>query len=270
VADAAFFVDAVRPQTTQRLRWDSGVNLIFPDRSEFFWARADGSGKGPKPVTGLAERRLDYNDLSLYTEGATGRIGIFTEVPYRTVDPEVDAHASGFGDMTVGTKTLLFDCELLQVGFEFKTYLMVGNARKGLGTGHVSLEPSGLLGIRLAEDTYLQTQFSEWIPIAGDPGYAGSIFHYHASINQVLCRILPNVPLIGTLEFNGWSFQHGQYTDPINGAFQGSSGDTYLSFGPGLRLVVCDKIDFGFGTAFALTHGHWADQLYRTEFRWRY
>src|SRR5262249_31088988 len=157
--------------------------------------------------------------------------------------------AAGFGDMNLGTKTLFFDCELLQLAFQFRTYLLTGNFLKGIGNGHVSLEPSLLGSLKLTPDTYLQAQLAEWIPIGGDQSYAGSILHYHASVNQVLWRILPDVPLIGTFEFNGYSFQDGQFTDPVLGPFQKSSGDTYLSLGPGLRLVVCNKIDFGIGSA---------------------
>jgi hypothetical protein len=327
IADAAFFVESVRPQTQQRLRWDAGFNVQFPDRSEYFWARADGMGKGPNPllagtptssipgVSGLpgaptptggtsgtakvptggplpvptptggtthggggrgrrtpfkGEIGLRYDDLSLYTEGATGAVGVFMEMPYRSLDPDLAAHAANMGDMNFGTKTLLFDCELLQLGFIFRTYVPVGNFTKGIGNGHVSLEPSLLATVKLYPDTYLQAQISEWIPLGGDPNYEGSIFHYHTSLNQVLYRILPNVPVIGTLEFNGWSFQAGQYTDPILGPFQKSSDEAYLSVGSGLRLFVCDRIDFGIAAAWSVSRHHWADQLYRSEFRWRF
>src|SRR6185369_13250757 len=97
IADSAFYVDAVRPQTQTRLRWDSGVNVILPDRAEFFWARADGGGKGPKPPAGLlAETRLKYNDLMLYTEAGAGMVGAFFETPYRSLDPDNVPHAAGF------------------------------------------------------------------------------------------------------------------------------------------------------------------------------
>jgi hypothetical protein len=43
-----------------------------------------------------------------------------------------------------------------------------------------------------------------------------------------------------------------------------------VSVGPGLRLYICDKIDFGVGTAFALTGDHWEEELIRGEFRWRF
>jgi hypothetical protein len=86
----------------------------------------------------------------------------------------------------------------------------------------------------------------------------------------VLYCILPDMPIIGTAEFNGWSFQHGQYTDPVLGAYQKSSGETYASVGAGVRLFVCDKIDFGIAGALAITQKHWAETLTRMEFRWRY
>jgi hypothetical protein len=270
LGDSAFFVDSARPQTQQRLRYDHGQDLLFPDRSEFFWPRADGKGKGPRPPSGiLGERGLNYNDLSLYTEAATGSASLFTEMTYRSISPVFDAYASGFADMSLGTKALLFDCELLQLTFQFRTYLPSGNFTKGLGVAHVSLEPSLLLGVKLAPETYFQAQLSEWIPLGGDTDYMGSILHYHTSVNQILYRVLPDVPLVGTFETNGWSFQHGLYTDPVLGP-QKSSGGTYFNLGAGLRVFVCDKIDFGIAFSQAVTNPHWADQLYRAEFRWRY
>jgi hypothetical protein len=275
LADAAFFVESARPQTQQWLGWDSGRNLTAPDASEFFWARADGKGRGPIPGSHanpsglLGERRVNYNDLFMYTEAALGNIGTFVYVPYRSLDGELVGHAAGFSDVQVGTKTLLFDCELLQIAFEFRTYIPSGDPGKGLGTGHVSLEPSLIVGVKVAPETYFQGQLAEWIPLGGDPDYEGAILHYHMSLNQVLWHILPDVPLIGTAEFNGYSFQTGQFTDPVLGETR-LTGTTYASIGPGLRLFVCDKIDFGVGMAFAVTDHHFAEELFRSEFRWRY
>jgi hypothetical protein len=271
VADAAFFVDSARPQTQMRYRWDSAVNFILPDRNEYFWARADGMGKGPKPPAPFkVVPRLSYNDLSMYTEAGTGTATVMVEMTYRSIDEQGGGHAAGFADMMVGPKTLLFDCELMQITLEMKTFLPAGNFTKGLGTGHVSLEPSLVIGCKLAPETYFQGQLAEWIPFAGDTNYMGAILHYHMSLNQVLFRVLPDVPLIGTLELSGWSFQTGAYTDPLLGSLQHSGGETYLMPGVGLRLVLCDKIDFGFGAEFAVTERHFAEQLYRTEFRFRF
>jgi hypothetical protein len=271
LANAAFFTDGVRPVTQQRFRTDCGLNVIFPDRSEYFWPRSDGMGIGPAPPAPYRSiPRLNYSEMSLYTEGATGGFSVWTNIPYLSLQPDLIGHAAGFGDMSIGTKSLLFDCELLQIGMQFTTTLPTGNFIKGLGRALVSLEPSLLVGLRISDDTFFQGQVAEWIPLGGDPLYAGAVLHYHASLNQVVARPLHNVELIGNVEFAGWSFQDGAFTDPVIGSFQKSSGETYLSLGPGVRLVVCNKIDFGIGALFSLTEDHLAQQLIRSEFRVRY
>ena len=270
LGDASFFCETARPVTQQRLRWDAGLGAIFPDRAEFFWPRADGGGKGPAPVAPyLAQRSLTYHELSLYTETSSGNFAFFLNQPYRSIYPEDGAHTAGFGAMDLGTKTLLFDCELLQVSFQFRTYMPMGTPNQGLGNGHTSLEPSLIIGLYLAEETYLQAQVAEWIPIAGDSRYAGAVLHSHLSLNHVMFRPLRDVPLIGTFEVNSWSFQDGAYTDPLLGT-RDASRETYLSLGAGLRLFVCNRLDFGVGALFAATDGHLADKLIRSEFRWRF
>lgn len=262
-ANSAFFVDGARPVSQMRLRWDYGNNLVLPDRSEYFWGKI-GGGRGPsKPET-----RVNYSQLTIYNEAATERFSVFTEMPYLSLNNSVNPGAAGFGDLKVGTKSMLLDCELIQLSFQFTTSIPVGNSTKGLGTGHVSLEPSLIAAIKLYPDTYLQAQISQWCPIAGSD-FAGGVLHYHFSLNHVICRPVGDTQLVGTLEFNGYSFESGAYTDPVLGR-QASTGTTYASIGPGIRYIICDKVDFGFGAAFAVTDPHFANQLFRTEFRWRF
>jgi hypothetical protein len=263
-ANSAFWVDGARPVTMTRVRWDSGLNYTQLDRSEFFWARSGGGGKGP----GFLPTSVDYNTLSLYQEAAAGKASVFVEQTYSSMSPDNGPEMSGWGDLNLGTKALLFDCELMQVSFQFRTYLPVGQAGKGLGTGHVSLEPSLLTAIKLCPETYFQGQLSEWIPIAADPNFGGSVLHYHGSLNHVLYRCRPDIPLIGTFEVNGYSFQDGLFTVP--GGALNSSGDTLWTFGPGLRLAVCYKLDMGFSAVFGAGNAGGPEQLYRTEFRFRF
>lgn len=268
-ANAAFWVDQVRPKTQMRFRWDAWRNGEFLDRSEFIHARGGaGGGKGPR----IQAARYDLDQFSLYTEGATDRFGLFLEMPYRNLDPENRAQfEAGFGDLVIGTKSLLLDCELMQITFQFQTFIPTGQASKGLGTGHTALEPSLLMALKLAPHTYFQGQAAYRIPIAGDQDYAGDVFHYHLSLNHVLWRPLTGVQIIGTAELNGWSILDGAYTFPLGAeGLQVDARGTILSAGPGLRVVICDKIDFGVGTAFAATADKWAEQMYRAEFRWRF
>jgi hypothetical protein len=312
LADAAFFVDAARPVTQTRFRWDTGWNLEHPDRAEYFWARVKtdpaqvappgsptGAAKGPSFIA----KNVDYSQLFLGMEAATGRFSILIEQSYRDLDPDTaiasiidptastpgnvvfrtgDAgqarHSSGFGDMSITTKTLLLDCELLQFSFLFRTSIPVGSAPKGLGIGHVALEPSLAYSLRMTPSCYMQGQIAYWIPIGGDPLYQGNIFHAHWSFNHVLWAPTPGLQLIGTLEFNEWSVLGGNYTEPdyLVPADSGfaplaqSASTTIFSIGPGIRLFVCDKLDIGVGSAFAVTGPRWAKDLVRAELRLRF
>lgn len=274
IADSAFFVDAARPKTQMKLRWDTGFDFTFPDRAEYFWARTGGGGKGPA----IAERRIDrYKEFRMINEAGTDRAGLFIETPYLRVEPELNPDRSGFADLVIGTKAMLLDCDLLQITFQFKTYIPTGQPAKGLGTGHTALEPGLLWALKLAPATYLQAETVYWIPIGGDPDFQGDIFNYGFSLNQVLwCCGKENkdYQLIGTLEYQGWSVLDGAFTNPdvlIEGepAIEKAVGHLAAA-GAGLRFFICDRIDLGCGVLWALTSNHWADELYRAEFRWRF
>jgi hypothetical protein len=308
-ANAAFFVDPARPRTQMMLRYDGMADVQHPDRAEYFIPRSSASnsinniankanptclktgfGKGPKCIAGQA----DIEDLSYYVEGAVDKVGVFIQMPYREFGPSADAanaviggvccNQSGFGDLIIGSKTLWLDCELLQIAFQFKTFLPTGNFLQNLGTAHVSLEPSLLFALKLTPDTYLQAQTAYWIAVGGDALYEGNVFHAHLSLNQVLYRILPDVQLIGTLEANEWSVIGGNYTSlllvntanppvplPSNLApLPVSATADMFSVGPGIRLNICDRIDFGVGSAFSCTGARWAKEEVRAEFRWRF
>jgi hypothetical protein len=261
------FQDPTRPFSHTRFRWDAGRNGTTPDRGEFFWPRRGGGGGGKGPP--LVETAVHYDELKLYTETAVGGFSVFVETTYRSLDPVNNNHAAGFGDMNLGTKSLLMDSELLQLSFQFKTYLLTGNFTKGLGTGHVSLEPAFLATVKVLPETWFQTMLAEWIPIAGDNAFAGAVFHYHFSLNHELARPLPDTVLLGAFEFVGYAFQDGLFTNAA-GVPTRASGYHYLSVGPTTRLSICDKADIGFGVQFSVNNNHFADQLYRLEFRFKF
>ena len=54
------------------------------------------------------------------------------------------------------------------------------------------------------------------------------------------------------------------------GAFQKASGTSYMALGPGLRVSVCNRLDFGFGAAFSVEGSTGPAQVYRTELRIRF
>ena len=272
LADAAFFTDSPRPVSQMRIRWEYGHQARLMDRAEYFWARADGNGKGPRPEGAPAIPRMDYHELSQYTETAAGPgFSAFVTTPYRSVNPTFSnpPSAAGFGDISLGTKSVLFDSELFMLTLQMKTTLPVGQPAKGLGTGHVSLEPSLLFGLRTSPHSYIQGQVAEWVPLGGDPTYSGALLHYHLAYNHTLWQPIQAVQLVGTFEVHGWSFQDGGSTAP-DGTFRPSSNTTIVQMGPGVRLFFCDKYDFGVGTNFGVTGLNSVQDTYRFEMRVRF
>jgi hypothetical protein len=259
-ANAALFVDHARPTTMTRIRWDSGRRLTDPDRAERFWATIGGTG----PTN--PETRVDYNELRFYQEFGSDRFSFFIDLPYRSLDSQRNGGAGGIGDLQIGTKSLLLDSELVQFSFQFVTTIPTAGTRSGIGVGHVSLDPSLLVAIKLHENTYSQHQLGYWFGVGNSNG---SILHTENSINHVLFRPMVDTDFIASLEATSYTFTSGRFTDAA-GVVRRANDTTYFSMGPGFRLAVCNKIDFGFGMQFALTSRHFAEQLYRTEFRWRF
>jgi hypothetical protein len=270
LADSAFFADAPRPMTQMRFRYDHVWDMPFPDKAEFFWAKIN--GKGPhSPISNRGENAASYRDFSIYNEAARGAFGLSVEIPYRQVSPHFFDGASGLADLTIGTKSLLLDCELLQFAFGFKTFIPTGNFTRGLGIGHVSLEPSLLLALKLTPETYLQSELAYRFPLGGTGGFEGPVFHYHCSLNRQLWCCGHDIQLIGTAELNGYEFTGGGYTDPATGlALSAKDVGSILSIGPGIRLVICDKLDIGAGSAFNLLKDSVGDEWLRVEIRYRF
>src|SRR5262249_54045801 len=148
---------------------------------------------------------------------------------------------------------LLLDCDLIQLTFQFKTYLPTGNPVQGLGTGHVSLEPSLIWAVKMTPTTYFQGQLAYWCGIGGTAGFEGPVFPYHLSLNHLLCNCGHDIQLIGTCELNGYEIASGSFTDANGVIGRASDVGHIVSAGPGLRLSVCNCVDFGIGSAVALT-----------------
>lgn len=268
---AAFFTDSPRPVTQTRARWDYGERFTFPDRGEYFWARADGKGKGPKPnAPALGTPALDYHELYLDQEIAAGMGSVTVSMPYRSVNPTPFTNsAAGFGDLQITAKSLLYDTELFMFAFQFKTYIPTGQAMKGLGTGHTSLEPGLIAGLRISPRTYAQAQVREWIPIAGDKDYMGAAIFYSFSLNHILWQPVRDVRLIGTWETTGFGFQDGLYTNAAVGGIK-LSGQSAVHTGVGLRLFFCDTLDLGLGWQHGISGKYLIQDQVRTEFRYRF
>jgi hypothetical protein len=277
LANAALFVEPVRPVTQMRIRTDFAFNYQFPDKAEYFWAREN--GKGPKyagpplppGTTPPGSPNLNYTEGFLYFEGAVQRFSMFVELAYLDVEPVLYTGAAGFGDMHVGAKTLLMDCELMQLTSFLQVYLPTGNFMRGLGTGHTAFEPALLTAIKMTQRTYLQGEIAYWFPVGGTPTYQGPIFHTHWSLNHLLWNCGKDIQVIGTAEAGHYSIEGGAYTSPITGLPLSAKDVTNIfNLGPGIRLSICNKFDFGAGSYINVSRDRMAEFLGRLEIRYRF
>lgn len=265
-----FEMDSTAASTVLRLRFDSAFGLEEPDRAEFYWAKV--GGRGPA----MPERSVDYQDFTVYTETsmADGAMGIFTEIPIRVLEPSINDNTTGLADMNTGLKTVLMDQDAYQISMILRTFVPTGLPRRGLGTGHMSMEPGVLGRWQLDEQTWCHGELKYWFPIGGDPEFSGPIIRYGVGFTHVLAEwneesVRRYKAIIPTLEFIGWAVMDGMETNP-DGTTSSPDPAGIFNVQPGVRVVCGKHMDFGVSAAFAATNEHWYDQLFRFEFRWFY
>src|SRR5438105_959014 len=156
------YIDNAIPGTLFRLRYDAADHNLRPSRAEFFWAKTGPGNPGPP----FAEKSVDYQDLAGYLEvGLAPRFSVFAEVPYRFLNPVVNAHTNGLADMNAGFKYAFLFAEDQVATFQLRIYAPMGDADRGLGTDHVSLEPALLLYQRLTDRLGCEGELRYWVPV---------------------------------------------------------------------------------------------------------
>src|SRR5262249_26828125 len=221
-----------------------------PTRDEFFWAPGPRFG-GPGPAQ--AETRVDYQDLSTYLEVTlVPWLSGFVEAPYRFLNPEVNGNTSGFADMNAGFKVGLVQAADGLVTFQFRTYVPTGDADRGLGTRHVSLEPALLVNYRLTESWLLEGELRYWVPVGGST-FAGDLIRYGLGVSYGQ-RCPDRFWLSPVAEVVGWTALGGHalaVRSPQSFAVEDSAGDTIVNFKFGMRFGLGDQGDVyaGYGRA---------------------
>lgn len=295
IMDIGFFTECARPISQQRVRMTAFQNMTNYTRNSYKMAPPSLGPTVYNQSTKIYAVAPSVNiyEASLYTEIAAGNVGVILDVPFLMTDfsggigvtgsstPSENYQTyggSGFGNMTTGIKSTIFDSELLQVGWKTVTSLPVGIPLKGLGNGLTSMEIGALIGLKISEDSYLQANLTEWIPFGGLWPYPGAMFITRLSLNHKVWQANPKVPVFVNLEYSGYFFQAGSYL-PYGGGGSATSylplysaGGSYQQLGPGIRMFMTEKMDAGFAAQFSLNpeSGSWGDQQYRLDFRFRY
>lgn len=263
------YIDSAIPATQIRLRYDSAYDNSSPTRSEFLWAWAQPVGPGwPTP-----ERRVDDQVASLYLEGAlTPRLSAFIEGAVNWVNPEVNANASGIGDLRLGGKYAMIYTDDVVLTAQLKVFAPTGYSQDGIGVGHTSIEPALLGYFRLTDRLVAEAEAHYWQPISATVDRAGPVARYGVGLGYTLVE-RDNWRLTPIAEFVGWTVISGADQQPLsNGTVDvvNSRGDTIVNGKFGARLAMGDhyqhQIYAGYGQA--LTSDAWYQNIVRLEYRY--
>jgi hypothetical protein len=288
-----------------RIRFDDAFEDQFPDRSEFFYAKCscyrllagtpnlDPNAPGP----GLAvPTAINFQQLFMNVEYSPHRrFSGFVEVPIRWLQPQgflaapgppslftPFSNESGLSDVTAGFKFAAVASEGTYLTFQFKSYFPSGDASKGLGTNHYSVEPSLLLYQRLSSRFTVEGQIGDWhpiggsagVPTAGSEGFAGDIFFYGIGPSYKLYS-RSRLQIAPVVELFGWHVLSGFQTDPKPQPMPTSAADEVsgmnivnLKFGLRTNIGFHNSVYVGFGQA--LTHDDWYKHIVRLEYRYSF
>jgi hypothetical protein len=217
----------------------------------------------PKPET-----RIDYQDITGYLEWApTNRFSAFVEGPYRFLNPELNSNTNGFADMNAGFKWAFLYTPQSVGTLQVRTYIPTGDSTRGLGTNHVSLEPSFLFNQLLTNRLLLEGQLDIWIPIGGTD-FQGQVMQYGLGASYIAYQ--NNwVRLAPVVEMMGWTVLNGKETaglSPTTFSIRTAGGDSIFNAKVGLRARFQNS-DLYVGYGRALTGEVWYKNMMRVEFR---
>jgi hypothetical protein len=303
------YIDDPIVATQIRIRFDDAFEDQFPDRSEFFYAKCscytmltpkslpgappalyqayDPNAPGPGPGV---PNSINFQQLFMNVEySPQRRFSAFVEVPIRwlqaqgfqTLPPFPGfPNQGGLGDVTAGLKFAAVASEHTYVTFQLKGYFPSGDASKGLGTNHYSVEPSLLLFQQLSSRFTLEGQIGDWHPIGGSAGvptsssegFAGDIFFYGIGPSYKLYRgnhfgLAPVVELFGWHVLGGFETQPGGTVDL---AANEVSGMNIVNLKVGVRTSIGFHNSFYVGFGQALTHDDWYKHIVRLEYRYSF
>lgn len=147
-----------------------------------------------------------------------------------------------------------------------------GDALKGLGTDHASIEPAFLVAQRVNDKVGIEAQFGGVIPTGGSPGpaafgsgkFSGGVLYYGIGpsfdvYSSDRVRFAPVIELVGWRVTGGYQTA----TEPPFDA----SGVNIVNLKIGARVVMEDRNSLYIGYGHHLTDASWYESILRFEFR---
>ncbi|MEA2343375.1 MAG: hypothetical protein QOF63_1544 [Thermoanaerobaculia bacterium] len=289
------YVDDAAVGSQVRVRLEAGFHNDVPDRAEFFYGKCGCFRKGADKAAGPGPEQannISFQQLYLHTEYApTSRVSLFAELPFRRIQPGFAVPGTGFtktgdvggqhvnnlsgiSDLRAGVKMTMVERPDQALTLQVRAYFPSGDAVKGLGTGHYSVEPSLLYYRKLSDRTTLESQVGDWHPTGGSKGltagsgkFAGDVAFYGLGVSHVVYESA-RFKLVPVAELVGWHVVSGYQTTDAGGT--NARGTDIVNLKAGVRLIVDEHSSFYAGFGQALTRQVWYEHLARVEYRYSF
>ncbi len=272
------YIDSAVIANMFRFRFDAGYNNPLPDRAEFFYGQCGCfGGNAPGPLK--PERSVDYQEYTPYLERAySPGFSLFAAAPVRFINPDINDNTGGMGDINFGFKGSLYHTDSQFWTAQLRVYAPTGDADRGLGTGHASLEPGVLYLGRVNDRLITQGEFRVWVPlsdsqVAGRGNFAGTVLRAgfgggYDLVNLDTCS--QRRRLTGTLETVAWYITDGLAFGGVNNpVVLDADNDTIVNLKTGLRYTA-GRQSIASSYGFALTGDRWYSDIMRLEYRYAF
>lgn len=267
---APFEMDVTQPSNYWLIRVDAASGLQSPDRGAYFWSR---------PTSG-AQNSVNYQDLRFINETGSDSFSVMTEIPVRAVQYNTTGGGDGgIGDMKVATKVRFINGKHWQLTQISRMYINTGNLTKGLGAGHLSIEPGLLARYQVNPDTYLHGEAKLWFPMGANPMVAGQVLRYGVGVSHVLYEtdtfaILPTLEMVA-FQYLGGHSTYVNTTTPFTTSTVSNNGDVALNVINGARFVFgppgdLGLFELGISGMFGLGTNKYLDGMLRVDLKFNY
>jgi hypothetical protein len=263
-----------------RLRIDSARENTRPDRAEFFYAKCGCfGGDAAGPPLGAAND-LDFQQVNIWAEYAFGnRVSVFGHLPFRWIQPAsfMTGSGPGFGneagvsDVRAGAKLALLATDTQSLTVRGEVFFPSGDAAKGLGTDHASVEPALLHRVLVADAVSVESMIGVWLPAAGSSGlddedFSGRVLTYGIGGGVEVYRT-DRVRLGPVVEVVGWRVLSGAVSGGPPPEVLDASDTNIVNVKIGGRATFNDQHSFYVGYGRALTDETWYEDILRVEYR---
>ncbi len=289
------YIDDSTVESQIRVRFDAGAGNDVPDRAEFFYAQCGCNFAGAPGPGGLGAgdlvTDLNFQQLTLDVQygikarGRRSRFAVFASIPVRFVQPQTFlgqtftpplpntfTSSSGLSDIRVGVKAALIDDEDSTLTAQVQGSFKSGDAKKGLGTDHGSIEFALLDRQKMSDRAQLEVQIGDWHPTGGSTGpngqsYSGDVLFYGFGPSYELFRT-DRVSFAPVVELVGWHVYGGQQQD--SGVLGPAAGTNIVNVKVGARATIDTRSSIYVGWGRALTDSVWYKNIVRLEYRYSF